>query len=92
MTKEFAIMNAEQDMKMSQSDGFAIIRMGDDEKEKWKKLGYDVEYEYEVFTNFDELKDYVEGKHTYNFLDCSTYLRDGEKVVYVYSRSKIIIL
>lgn len=92
MTKEQAIENAKRDMEFSKSDGYAIFKYPPYMVEKWKKLGYVIDYDYDIFLTYNDLKDFIQGKHTFNFVNADTQLRDGEKVVYAYSRTKIIIL
>lgn len=52
----------------------------------------DLHYDYEVFSSYEDLQKYLNGKVTYNFLDSTTYMADDEKIIEAYHKHKIIIL
>ena len=93
MNKAQAIETAKEQMNYMGADGFVVIKYID--KTPYKAFianGYECDCDFETFDTFDELKKFINGQTAYNSLDFVTYLRDGEKVVYAYSKSKLIIL
>ena len=62
-------------------DGFVIIQNPIEKINQWKKLGYDVTYDYILFGDFGL---------TFDYMDESTKKHD-EKIITAYSKTKIII-
>ena len=95
MTKEQASIRAFNETLKFNCDGFVVVKLPQSMLAPFKEIGYfqgeQDEYDYELFTDYDELKKFATGKSAYQYLDDITYLRDGETVVDCYSRSKIII-
>ena len=91
MTLEQATNYAMEDMTLSKSKAFAIVKISPALRQAYLKLGWHVDYDYVVFSTYDDLKRYLAGKVSYDYMDTSAYIRDDEEVVKVYSTEKLII-
>lgn len=89
MNKQDAIMFAKQDMKMSKSDGYVIIGSS---AYNYKGTVKYTEYDFEVFSCYEELTKFLQKKRAYNYLNFDAYLHDDEFIESAYSKSHLIIL
>lgn len=92
MTMQDARIYAEESMRDFNGIGYVIIKLPPMAYPEWRKAGYSIDYDYEVFADYDQMKKFIAGERAYNNLDDYTYLRDEEKPVYAYCKNKIIIL
>ena len=80
------------DMAMSdlkQWDGHGFVIIVSEGENPWFDTNYF--YDYEVFDSQEEMDKFIQGKCAYNWLDNCTSLRDGEKVVKAWSKTKLYI-
>lgn len=84
MTKDVAIEWAKEQMEQYNCEGYVII------SNTSNKSGTD--YDFVVFSSYEDMKRYIENKFSYDFLDDDAYLRDDEFITDVYSKSHLIIL
>ena len=89
MTKEYAIDWAKEQLEQTHSDGYVILGSTGYNYTGTRKI---TDYDFEVFGSYNELKNFIQGKTAYNFLDACTYLHDDEFIETAYSKSHIIVL
>ena len=92
MTLEQATSYAMEDMTLSKSKAFAVVKVSPALHDAYLKLGWHVYYDYVVFDNYEDLKRYLAGMVSYDYMDATAYIRDDETVVKAYSTEKLIIL
>lgn len=89
------INDANEYMKQFQSiNCYCIIEnTNNDYVEKFfKETGYNIKYDVVYFNSFDEFKNFIERKISYDYIDNAQRLNDDEKIIYVFAKNKIIIM
>lgn len=49
--------------------GYVIIKNNPETILHWNNLGYDVTYDYVVFSDYDEMQLFIDGCHAYDYID-----------------------
>lgn len=75
----------------TKSNGFVILKNSNEKIEKWEKLGYNVTYDYIIFSDFEQMKNFINGVVSFDYLDNTQKLHD-EKIIYAFSKTNLIIL
>lgn len=92
---EIAKMHANEMMKQYNFiDCFVIIENMNKKYvyDVYTNLHFNVEFDIVYFSCYDEMKKFIEKKCAYDYIDNSCKLHDNEKIVYVYSKSKLCFM
>ena len=89
MTLETARNMAKKDLKDWNCEGYVIIKA-----DYTCFYGNDplMFYDYVLFSSWEDMQKYLNGKVSYDYIDETAYLRDDEEVIEAYHINKIIIV
>ena len=96
MTKENALTWAKQDVENWHGEGYVVIHY--DTPSAWSMFVHgkdytpEVDYDYMVFGSLYQLEQYLQGQYGCDMCDEFHIRKEGESIVEVYSKSKLIIL
>lgn len=86
---------ANEQMKNFQSiNCYCIIENTNDDyvKKFFERTRMNVKYDVVYFNSYDEFKNFIERKISYDYIDDTQRLHDNEKIIYVFAKNKIIIM
>lgn len=62
--------------------GYVIIKNNPETIMHWNKLGYDVTYDYIIFSDYDEMQLFIDGCCAYDYID-NCHSIGNDTIVYV---------
>lgn len=80
---------AKNDMNLYGCVGFVIIKTNPETVFKWGKMGIDVTYDYVLFSSWNEMKKFINGQYSYDYIDNSQILDNDDKIIYGFVRGQI---